>query len=200
LCTTAHSFHIILDPAGDAKQSGRQLATCSERSVTLQLCETLKETLLNRTPHCTVTITRTAGETRTQEQRAQIANQLSADLFIHISCFEDTALRPQLMLYHTLITQTPTLPSHYQLIPTHKAADCAAKKTNAIVQKLYTALAKTLPYTVHKPYAIPDARLQGIMIPACTIEFGISRTMPWTMLIEPLSTALAAILENADAT
>ena len=43
---SVHGFHLILDPAGDAKNPGRQLATCAERSVTLQFCEMLKEALL----------------------------------------------------------------------------------------------------------------------------------------------------------
>jgi len=183
-------FHLILDPAGDAKMPGRQLTTCTERSVTLQFCEMLKKTIVDQIPQCTVTITRTAGETRTQEQRAQIANQLQADLFIHISCFNDDLLRPQLAFYYTASSVTHSVSSPYTLIPVHKSFDFVAKQTNHRVHTLYLSLNGTIPYTVQAPCAIPDARLVGLMIPACTLECGITHDVPWTALIEPLANAI----------
>lgn len=195
--TSAHSFHLILDPAGDAKNPGRQLATCAERSVTLQFCEMLKEALTKQLPSCTITITRTAGETRTQEQRAQIANQLQADLFIHISCFSDATLRPQLALYYTASPHTMTTPlSPYNLISAHKAQELESSQSHDMVHFFYTALCGKVSYTIHSPTAIPDARLVGIMIPAFTIEFGITREIPWTALIEPLANAIIDCIED----
>jgi N-acetylmuramoyl-L-alanine amidase len=194
---SAQAFHLILDPAGDAKNPGRQLATCAERSVTLQFCEMLKEVLVKLMPSCTVTITRTAGEARTQEQRAQIANQLQADLFVHISSFSDAALRPQLALYYTAPSHTMATPlSPYTLIPAHKAQELVSAQSHDMVHFLYTALYRKISYTIHSPTAIPDARLLGIMIPACTLEFGITRDIPWTTLIEPLANALIDCIED----
>jgi N-acetylmuramoyl-L-alanine amidase len=195
--TSAHGFHLILDPAGDAKNPGRQLATCAERSVTLQFCEMLKEIITKQMPSCTVTITRTAGETRTQEQRAQIANQLHADLFMHISCFSDAALRPQLALYYTTPSHTMVMPlSSYTLIPAHKAQELVSTQSHDIAHSFYTALYGKISYTMHLPIALPDARLVGIMIPACTLEFGITRDMPWTALLSPLCNAILDYIED----
>lgn len=193
-----NQLHIMLDPAGDAQHKGRQLATCYERSVTLQLCETLKEKILQKVPDCTVTITRTAGEARSQDQRAQMANQLQPDLFVHISCFEDTALRPSLGLYYMLPTSNVLYsPAPYSLIPACKAGNKNAPQSKNIVQALEKCLNnKTSWYTVQKPHAIPDARLASIMVPACTVEFGVSRTVPWTYLTEPLNAALLEILQE----
>lgn len=186
----------MLDPTGDAQHTGRQLATCYERSVTLQLCETLKENILKQSPDCIVTITRTAGETRSQDQRAQMANQLQPDLFVHLSCFEDAALRPSLALYYMLPTNNISYsPTPYSLIPACKASDKSSPQAKKIVQALEKRL-HTSWYTVQKPYAIPDARLASIMVPACTIEFGISRTVPWTHLVEPLNAALVEGLQE----
>ena len=67
-----------------------------------------------------MTITRTAGESRTQEQRAQIANQRNADLFIHISCFNDTALRPRLAFYYMASPPHSAPLTPYTLIPRTK--------------------------------------------------------------------------------
>lgn len=191
------SFHLVLDPAGDAKNTGRQLATCAERGVTLQLCEMLKESIIKEIPHCTVTITRAAGETRTQEQRAQIANQLQADLFVHISCFSDTVLRPRLAFYYHAPSPiiSPSL-SLYTLIPAHKAHDLVSTETRHMVHSVYTTLKGMIPYTLHAPAAIPDARLAGLTIPACTLECGITGDVPWTTLVEPLSNALIECLGN----
>ncbi len=190
------AFHIILDPAGDAKNTGRQLATCYERSITLQLCEVLKENILKQHPTCTVTITRTTGETRSQEQRAQMANQLNANLFVHISCFEDTSLKPHVMLYYMSSNNLLYTPPAYTLIPAHKGPDIALPNTKKFIRSMYTNLSKQTFYTILNPYAIPDTRLASIMVPALTIEFGISRTMSWTSLIEPLSNTLILCIQE----
>ncbi len=190
------AFHIVLDPAGDAKHPGRQLTTCCERSVTLQFCELLKEMIKQNHPHCSVTLTRTAGETRTQEQRAQIANQLHADFFLHISCFEDTALRPHIMLCYNLpLSNIPYTPPAYTLIPLCKASDVASTRTQKMVQMLHENLSTQKLYTLLPVCAIPDARLKGIMVPSCTLEFGVCRTVSsWVSLIEIMSTAFDAFL------
>lgn len=190
-------IHIILDPAGDAKDPGRQLATCSERSITLQFCEKLKKFLYEERPSYTVTLTRTAGETRSQEQRAQIANQLHADLFVHISCFDDTAIKPHLMIYRMApTTGVPWTAHSYHLIPAHKAHDLVAARVETLVQRFYQSINKQKYYIVSKPVAIYDARLSSIMIPAFTIEFGITNTVPWTPLIEQIGIGIIRAIEN----
>lgn len=198
IAQTTLGIHIILDPAGDAKDTGRQLLTCYERSITLQLCEGLKKFLLEQRPAYTVTITRTAGETRSQEQRAQIANQLYADLFMHISCFDDAAIKPHLMIYYMMPTTTlPWSTNPYQLIPAYKAQDLVSARIEKMVKSLYQNLLQQKYYTVSEPLPIADARLASIMIPACTIEFGITSTIPWTPLIEQIGIAIIRTIENA---
>ncbi len=200
LCITQTlcGLHIILDPAGDAKDTGRQLATCYERSITLQFCEELKKFLREQRPAYTVTITRTAGETRSQEQRAQIANQLHADFFVHISCFDDAAIKPHLMIYYMMPTATlPWSTNPYQLIPAHKAHDLVWARVEKMVKSLHQSIINQKYYTVSKPLAIADARLASIMIPACTIEFGITSTIPWTPLIEQVGIGLIQSMEQS---
>jgi len=193
-----YPFHLVLDPAGDFKNPGRQLATCYERSVTSQLCEAVKKRIADEYPHITVTITRTAGEACTQKQRAQIANQLMADLFIHISCFEQAALKPTLTFYFydDPMQQMPYVQTPYALVPVHKAHLVSETKTGAMVGTLCLQLHKQSLYVVQGPYGIPDARLRGLWVPACTLEFGISRTVLWTSLLDPLEHAIVALLKQ----
>lgn len=190
----------MLDPAGDAKNTGRRLATCYERSVTLQLCETLKIKLLELVPECTITITRTAGESRTQEQRAQIANQRNADLFIHISCFADSGLKPTIALYYMCNQElTPYQKQPYALVPTQHAPALVYNRTEKWVNNLYKKLTSQSFYTITVPHAIPDARLTGLWIPAFTLEFGISHTIPWMHIVDILAETLTALIPAHDA-
>ena len=53
-------------------------------------------------------------------------------------------------------------------------------------------------YTIAKPIGIADARLKGLAVPSCVLEFGISPTIPWTKLVDPLVSALAHIIETVD--
>lgn len=191
-------YHIILDPAGDHKKVGRTLATCYERSITLQLCEALKKELAHTYPNCTITITHTIGESLNQEQRAQIANKSNANFFIHISCFEDTSIKPQIMSYYYMQSNIVSYkPTPYSLIPADKAHEIHYATTKKLVHQIYSSLQKQNSiYTIIPPHAIPDARLKYIQIPSCTLEIGISRTFPWTTCVNPLCKALAACIEG----
>src|SRR5579863_2631895 len=75
-------YIVILDPAGDAKRTGRQISDSFERGITLQCVEKIK-TILERVPYVKVIISRLPGDTVYELQNASLANRLQADLFIN---------------------------------------------------------------------------------------------------------------------
>jgi hypothetical protein len=188
----AYSTHIILDPAGDKKDHGRQLATSFERGIALQCCQALQE-YLQANFSVQVTITRAAGEALTQEQRAQICNQLHANCVIHISFFQESETKPRIILYRLPCnTELPPKKTPYTITPLYQAHSMAYDGTTALVTHMH----HTLPAVITShccigPYNVPDMRLRGITIPACTLEIGLHAAHQWVDLIAPLAHAIA---------
>jgi hypothetical protein len=180
-------YHVMLDPAGDSKNAGRALATCYERSLTLQICEAIKEKIGNLYPTIKITITHKAGEFLTQEHRAQLANKSNANLFVHISCFEDTHIKPHIMCYYNACTDIPYQLKPHTFIPAHRAHETCFTKTKQYVEQFHAQLKNQHSvYTLLSPYTIPDARLKYLMIPSFTIEIGVSTAFPWTQCVDVL--------------
>ena len=77
-------FSIMLDPAGDAKHTGRQIDDNLERGISLQFTEKLKQTLEKQHPEIHVVLSRFPGETIYHLQNANFANRLEVDFYLSI--------------------------------------------------------------------------------------------------------------------
>ncbi|MCA9725847.1 MAG: N-acetylmuramoyl-L-alanine amidase, partial [Kurthia sp.] len=93
-------FSLMLDPAGDAKHTGRMLNDTFERSITLQCTEQLKKVIETELPHVRVILTRFPGESLETLQNANFANRLHVDLYVSIHCYKETETKPQMHLYY----------------------------------------------------------------------------------------------------
>ena len=71
---------VVLDPAGDAKRTGRRIGDSFERGLTLQCAEKIKEIIEARSSHIKVVITRMPGDNVYDLQNASLSNRIHADL------------------------------------------------------------------------------------------------------------------------
>jgi hypothetical protein len=188
------SFTIILDPAGDAKRTGRSIGDSFERGLTLQCAEKIKTLLLMRQPDLNMIISRLPGDNVYELQNASIANRIQADLFININFYLTQETKPTIYLYQFACDNDFAL---YQTGLTFNTYDQAYKinksTTDIIINSFKTHL--TQPkyeslFSVAGPYALPIKPLIGIISPSISIEIGLKNKDSWQQFVEPLVEAI----------
>ena len=191
-------FLLVIDPAGDVHNPGRQLTDSFEHGPTIQCAETLKKQI-ESTYRAEVVLTRTPGSTTTQQQNAQLANRLNADLYLHLSFFRETQMQllPRLCLYtFSYGNDFPLRSDTFTLCPRDQAHCYALETTADWATRMYDALADS-PYALQQPIAIPHAQLIGIAIPAIGVEIGLHAACDWqqcvTVLVESIGTIITHI-------
>ncbi len=195
---SAHSFTIMLDPAGHAKHTGRTIENTFERAVTLSIAQALEKALHSKLT-CTVIITRSPGEIVSPLQNANFSNRLPVDLFINLNCYQATHGKLSLYLYYfsdgKLFTSTPPKRS---LIPFDKAHLLSVDRTKIYTQQIAQTLHSSSTHTIktYGPFSLPCTALMGIIAPAISIEFCIAHKDDWIAAIEPLSAAIAKALTS----
>ncbi len=195
---SAQSFTIMIDPAGDAKHTGRTIKDTFERAVTLSIAQALEKALRSKLT-CTVIITRSPGEIVSPLQNANFSNRLPVDLFINLNCYQAMHEKLSLYLYYFSYDQPFISTPHKQrLIPFDKAHllsfDRTKIYTHQIVQTLHSSSAHTIK--THGPFLLPCTALMGITAPAISIEFCIVDKEDWKTCIEPLAVAITEALSS----
>jgi hypothetical protein len=184
---------LVLDPS----DAPRQLATSFAKGATMQCAEALKKRLEEQYP-VQVSITRTPGLKTTHENHAQMSNRLGAHLYIHLSFFQETELKPRFFMYYyangSEITHIPN--TQLKWCPYEWAHHAAHKQTTALANTFYTRLTTTaqIQYRLMAPVGIPCAPLLGITAPALMIEIGLHAAHTWQTCIEPLVKALEPLI------
>lgn len=205
---TSTKFSIMLDPAGDAKNTGRKLDDSFERGVTLQCAEKLKELLEKQHPHIRVVLTRFPGESLQPLQNANFANRLGTDLYVNINFYHETATKPNLFLYTFSYDETPVSQSLgagwfvAQMPPTSFCAYDKAHLTSSATTKNWAqTMSKALDtdtykrqFTLHGPFHLPFKPLIGIKAPAVAFEIGLKSKDDWTAYVNVLAEALNPII------
>lgn len=191
---------LMLDPAGDAKYTGRTIEDHFERGITLACAQELKTLIESQENNIRVILTRFPGETLEPLQNASFANRLQVDCYIS--------------LHFYAIEQAPYTFSVYHML--HKTTDIWHTKQKQLSFQTYdNAHLLSLPSTIKlgtefikalKPYesdhhftcnpllGIPCKPLLGITAPALMFEIGITKKDDWRTLIEPLSMSIKHIL------
>ncbi|EKD48633.1 MAG: hypothetical protein ACD_64C00214G0003 [uncultured bacterium] len=191
------TYTIMIDPSGDAQHTGRTIDDTFERALTLSIAHALEKALKSHA-HCTVIITRSAGEIVSPLQHANFSNRLPVDLFITLSCYQNEQEKPSLSLY-TLSFGEPCMKlNHHTFLPFDKAHHACSDRTKEYSQAI--ALTLRSPngpnITTHGPYAIPCAPLIGITAPAIMIELCLTHKTSWTPWIDPVATAVIGALKS----
>ena len=187
------SFLLVIDPAGSP---GRKLSDSFERGATLQCAEMLKKTIEKSSSDIEVIITRTVGSNTSQEQSAQMANRLKADLYIHLSFFQESEVKPRLFLYTCSyandfpIKQTPFLFCPYD------HAHCLSLETTTLYAHQLQQTLLASPYSVFAPIATAYSPLKGITVPAIGIEIGLHSTRDWRECVSVLCNSFETIFKK----
>jgi N-acetylmuramoyl-L-alanine amidase len=186
-------FTIVLDPS-DAQ---RQLATSFAKGATMQCVESIKKKLEEH-HQVNVIITRTPGSSSSHESHAQMSNRLKADLYIHLSFFQETSVKPHWYIYHhsygnELYAALHTTIPFWSYETAHHAAYA---QTINVAHRVYTALQQVAgtEYHVVAQQGVPCAPLLGITAPALMLDIGLHAAHTWQQCVAPLCSALGTII------
>lgn len=195
------TFSIMLDPAGDAQHTGRQIGDSLERGITLQFAEQLKKTLEDK--YCSsvrVILSRFPGETIHPLQNANFSNRLDIDCYVSIHFYQETQTKPRLFIYRfsyndDFITKIPEL----SFCP----FDQAHQLNSATTKAWCTTLTLTLNQEEYRQLFecsgvidLPFKPLIGIKAPAFAIEVGLHNKGDWTRYIQPVAHGLGALINQ----
>jgi hypothetical protein len=198
-CITAlqADITVMLDPAGHAKQTGRQLEQSFERSETLKWATCLKNELERL--GLSVALTRSPGEELVPLQAASFANRTNTKLFIRLQLYRHESPKPCLNLYR--LEYDPMLESANQsatmaFTPVYQAHLPARSSTIALCQQLSQGLQAphyASSFTFEGCLALPLKNHVGIQAPALTLEAGINQDTQWDVFVPALAQQIKLI-------
>jgi len=191
---------LVIDPAGDAKRTGRRIGDSFERGLTLQCAEKIKEIIEERAPYIKVIITRMPGDNVYDLQNATLANRI-ADCFISLNFYYTQETKPTIYVYQFSYgndfgcQQSLALHSYDQAYRIHKEITdgmCHVFKKELSHQKYHSLCA------VAGPYSLPIKPLIGIVAPSIALEVGLKGKELWHYYSEPLANAIITVLDGMD--
>jgi hypothetical protein len=176
------NYILILDPS----TASRQLADSFTKGLTLQFAEQIKQQL-EAEYDIDVVITRAVGLHTSHENHAQLSNRLNANLYLHISFFQETSVKLQWLIYYHCVgneygmqrdTAFCTNQSAHTQMHTHSIK--RAHTMHTTLQKLYPI------FSYMPPVGMPCTLLSGIVAPALMLDIGLHAADDWHACIEPL--------------
>ncbi len=192
-----NGYTIMLDPAGDARHTGRAIGTSFERAITFQIAQALQQQLQQALP-CTVIITRSPGEIVYPLQSANFANRLSLDLYISLHAYHAPQEKHTIALY--IVSPSPTLTKKADLamMPFRNAHEQSHAITKKYAHHMHTALQSSSAHQFQLPPAIalPFIPLEGIQAPALGIEINCISPDNVALYVEPLTKAIISTLTS----
>jgi len=191
---------IMLDPAGDARETGRIIEDSLERAVTIQFAQQLRDVLTSQLPNSTVIITRTPGEELQPLQQANFANRLPVDLYLNINMVHAPHHKPTLQIYQFSLGDTFVAPSQgLAMIPYDRAHQKSASQTTKYGTRIISFLSNkdhNKFFMVEPLYQLPFAPLMGIQAPALGLEMSIPSKTAWKEFVNPIAQSIAFALEQ----
>jgi len=196
---TNKNFTIMLDPAGDAQNTGRQIDDYLERGITLQFAEKLKEKLEHDLNGISVVLTRRSGETIQPLENANFANRFDVDFYVSIHFYKEKEVKPKLYLYtfsynDDFITKKPDL--HFypydkaHLINKDKTKQLANVVKNAFLCDTYNKL-----FDVVGLFRLPFKPLIGVKAPAIGIELGLRQKDDWKRYVDIFASVVSQVID-----
>lgn len=189
---------IVVDPAGDAKKTGRPIGDNFERGLTLQCAEKIKEVIEKQLPYVTIIITRLPGDVIYELQNASLANRIHAHLFVTINFYQTEETKPTFYLYHFSNGNDFVQQSPFLSFDNYDQAYIINKKETAFLIHLckekLTAQYHHL-FIVAGPYGLPIKALIGTIAPSIALEIGLKNKDSLQHYIDPLITTLITAIE-----
>ncbi|MBV8660673.1 MAG: N-acetylmuramoyl-L-alanine amidase [Candidatus Dependentiae bacterium] len=193
-------FTIMIDPAGDAKHTGRLIQDTLERGISLQCAEQLKTMLTQNFKNVRVILTRVPGETIQPLQNASFANRLGVDLYLSLYFYHEPETPTHVTLYHYLenpVTDFWHQPISLSLYQVNQAHLLNLKTTQAWGKIILEVLQDKKCSKFFNPrglFGIPFTPLVGIKAPAIAVEVGLKNKQDWQQIIDPLFIAIERII------
>ncbi len=198
LLSNTQATVIMIDPAGHAKDPGRQLHHNYERAQTYKCAEALRDAL-EKKPGIKVLITRVLGEEIVPLQNASFANRMQVDCFIRLHFYKQSEAKPSLSVYHHVTDPTidfakrnidvlafrPLDQAHYQNIH-------ASLRMATTVRQYFQMPSTQKRLDCHGPFGIPLKPLVGIVAPAIVVELGLSNDDQWQDIVDDLQASICA--------
>jgi hypothetical protein len=191
---------IVIDPAGDAKKTGRPIADSFERALTLQCAEKIKVELEKKID-IKVIITRSTGDTVAELHSASLANRMNADLFIMLNFYHTDEVKQPLYLYnfsygnHDIGVYKQGL----SLCSFDKAYMINKDLTNDMVQQFAAHLQSESYhnlFTLHGPYAMPCKQLIGVIASGIVLEAGLKTKDAWQLFVQPIVEGILILMQR----
>lgn len=194
------SIIIMIDPAGDAQNTGRKIDDSFERSLTNIMAQRLKEELENRYTQVKVILTRSPGQTIQPLQNANFANRLDVALYLSINFYQETENKPRLYLYNFSYSDDFIIKKVDLAFYNYDQAYLYNYRTtreygNMMYEILDSHEYKNI-FECKKLCKLPFKSLIGIKSPALAIEAGLIKKEDLTSYIEPLLESLKPIIEK----
>jgi hypothetical protein len=184
---------IMIDPAGDAKNTGRHLHGSLERAETYKCALELKTSLEKQFSNVRVILTRAPGDEIVPLQNASFANRLDVDFFIRLQLYHEYAEKPKIYLYQLIFDPILDMAHHAQnqitFIPVQQAHFQNIKTTTLLTEQIKSALSTRetqISFDCYGVYGLPIKPLVGIIAPAITVEMGLLADNNWQLFISPL--------------
>lgn len=197
------TFTLMIDPAGDARDTGREIDDSFERSITMQCAEELKKSLESHIPGTRVILTKFTGETVEPLQNAAFANRLNVELYLSLHFYETKDKNAKLHLYHVLYNAGTDFwgkkSDELTLLPYDQAYKLSIKKTENILKSLFETMKKEekkYALDCSAPIGLPFKPLAGIRAPALGIEIGIKKKDDWKALIPFFVAVLEPLIQS----
>ncbi len=175
-------FTLMIDPAGDARDPGREIDDSFERTLTMQCAEELKKTLEPKIPGLRVILTRFTGEIVEPSQTSSFANRLKVDVFISLHFYETKEKMKKIAVYQYLLNPATDFiekkRDELTLLPYDQAYRFSTKKSGSYAESLFNFCkdeGKQFKIACAEPLALPFKPLMGITAPALGIEIGIKK-------------------------
>ena len=182
------TFTIMLDPAGDAQNTGRQIDDYLERGITLQFAEKLKTVLESSIDNIRVVLTRFPGEAISHLQNANFANRLDVDFYLSIHFYKEKAVKPKVFVYtfsyrDDFITRKPALyfypHDQAHLINREKSKACAKQIKETFVSDDYKKM-----FEFCGTLSLPFKPLLAVKAPAVGVEIGLRKKDDWNSYVD----------------
>ncbi|AXK60588.1 N-acetylmuramoyl-L-alanine amidase [Candidatus Chromulinivorax destructor] len=201
LVSKQNLFTIMIDPAGDAKHTGRLIQDTLERGISLQCAEELKKVIMQRNSNIRVILTRVPGETIQPLQNASFANRLQVDFYMSIYFYEEQNTPAYITLYHYLENPIndywykPLQLCFYQTNQAHLMHLATTKKWGIAMLDVLQNKQSQKYFQPLGFFGIPFQPLVGVQAPAIAVEIGLKNKQDWRHVIEPLVQAIERIIQ-----
>lgn len=183
-------FVIMLDPAGDAKNTGRQIDDSLERGITMQFVQKLKNYVEQKYKNIKIVLTRDAGQRVEALQNASYANRLGVDFYLNVNFYKENNVKSQVYVYtfsykdEFQMTAKRGELHFYPYDMAHLINRGISLNFADIVRSVFSTGSRSKYFDFCGVFSVPFKPLIGVKAPAVAIEIGLNKKDDFNNLTE----------------